>query len=447
MTDRRPGEDLLCRDCLTRPAAEPRDGRCPNCRSPRLIRHPELHLLSIAHLDCDAFYASVEKRDDPSLRSQPVIIGGGRRGVVSTACYVARTFGVHSAMPMFKALKACPDAVVIKPDMDKYTVAARRIRAILQDYTPLIEPLSLDEAFLDLSGTERLHGQSPAQTLASIATRIENEVGVSASIGLSYNKFLAKVASDLDKPRGFAVIGEADAREFLSRQPVSILWGVGKQLQHKLAKDGITRIDQLQAMEQKTLVQRYGSMGLRMSNFVHGRDGRRVTTDAPLKTVSSETTFERDISEFAALDAILWRQAERVARRLKKADRGGQTVVLKLKSADFRVRTRNRKLAQPTQLAETIYRTASPLLRKEVDGTAYRLLGVGVNGIVPGADCDPLDLGDPRRRASGQGRAGDGQPAGEVRRRRHPQGTRSQSVSVARPGRYSVQAGSGSGSN
>lgn len=389
------GTDLLCRDCLASPDRVASHARCPACHSPRLLRHPELHSLSIAHMDCDAFYASVEKRDDPSLRSKPVIVGGGRRGVVSAACYVARTFGVHSAMPMFKALKACPGAVVIKPNMEKYVAVSRQIRVILEDYTPVIEPLSLDEAFLDLSGTERLHGRSPAQTLALMVNRIETDVGVSASIGLSYNKFLAKVASDLDKPRGFAVIGKADAEDFLSTQPVSILWGVGKQLQHKLSKDGITRISQLQAMDERTLVERYGSMGLRMANFVHGRDSRRVSSDAPLKTVSSETTFERDLSDFATLDAILWRQAERVARRLKKADRGGETVVLKLKSADFRIRTRNRKLSHPTQLAETIYRAASPLLRKEADGTRYRLLGVGVNGIVPGEFCDPLDLADP----------------------------------------------------
>lgn len=397
------GTELLCRDCLARPD-QVRGERCPACHSPRLTRHAELHCLSIAHMDCDAFYASVEKRDDASLRSKPVIVGGGRRGVVSAACYVARTYGVHSAMPMFKALKACPNAVVIRPNMDKYAAVSREIRAILEDYAPVIEPLSLDEAFLDLTGTERLHGRSPAQTLALIVNRIERDVGVSASIGLSYNKFLAKVASDLDKPRGYAVIGQSDAREFLSTQPVSILWGVGKQLQQKLSRDGITRIAQLQALDERTLVDRYGSMGLRMANFVQGKDGRRVSNDAPLKTVSSETTFERDLSDFATLDAILWRQAERVARRLKKTDLGGQTVVLKLKTADFRIRTRNRKLAHPTQLAESIYRTASSMLRKEADGTRFRLLGVGVNGIAGGEECDPIDLADPdgERRAKAE---------------------------------------------
>ena len=393
--------DILCRDCQAR-LEEPRtDRRCPSCRSPRLLRHDELHALTIAHMDCDAFYASVEKRDDPAIRARPVIVGGGRRGVVSAACYVSRTFGVHSAMPMFKALKACPDAVVIPPNMEKYAAVARDIRAIMAEYTPLIEPLSLDEAFLDLSGTERLHGRSAAQTLALMVQRIEQEIGVTASIGLSYNKFLAKVASDLDKPRGFAVIGNADALTFLASQPVSILWGVGKQLQHKLAKDGITRIAQLQAMDERTLAERYGTMGLRMARFVNGRDDRAVNPDTPLKSVSSETTFERDLAEFAALDAILWRQSERVARRLKKAEKGGGTVVLKLKSKDFRIRTRSRTLAQPTQLADVIYRTASSLLHKEADGTAFRLLGVGVSNIVPESDCDAFDLADPeaQRRA------------------------------------------------
>ena len=193
------------------------------------MAHPELFDLSIAHMDCDAFYASVEKRDDPSLRDKPVIIGGGRRGVVSTACYIARIKGVRSAMPMFQALRLCPDAVVVKGRMDAYVAASREIRAMMDDLTPVIEPLSLDEAFIDLTGTARLHGKPPAVMLAGLVKRMEDELGLSGSIGLSHNKFLAKVASDLDKPRGFSVIGAAETVAFLKPQPVSLIWGVGAQ--------------------------------------------------------------------------------------------------------------------------------------------------------------------------------------------------------------------------
>ena len=206
----------LCRDCLAEsgPAAK----RCLACGSPRLLAHPERDLLSIAHVDCDAFYAAVEKRDDPSLADKPVIIGGRKRGVVSTACYVARTYGVRSAMPMFKALKACPHAVVIKPNMQKYVAAGRAVQKLMLELTPLVEPVSIDEAFLDLSGTERLHHGSPARTLARLAKRIEDELGITVSIGLAPNKFLAKVASDLAKPRGFSIIGRPRSSRLPGRQ-------------------------------------------------------------------------------------------------------------------------------------------------------------------------------------------------------------------------------------
>ena len=397
----------LCRDCLaigsegTSTAA-----RCQGCGSPRLLRHDELFRLGIAHLDCDAFYASVEKRDDPSLADKPVIVGGGQRGVVSAACYVARTYGVHSAMPMFKARKACPNAVVIKPEMTKYTAVGRQIRAIMKDFTPLVEPLSLDEAFLDLTGTERLHGQAPAATAAAIVKRIQAEAGVSASIGLSYNKSLAKVASDLDKPRGFAVIGRAEAVEFLAQQPVSIIWGAGKALQRRLAKDGITTVAQLQLLDEVDLIARYGAMGQRMAQFVRGEDPRRIKANRPTKSISSETTFHHDITDGDALRKILWRQADRVARRVKAADLAGTTVVLKLRRADFRILTRSRRLPDPTQLADTIYRQAEDLLTREINGTAYRLLGVGLSGLMDGAVADPLSLADP-----GAGRRADAERA------------------------------------
>jgi len=387
----------LCRDC----GAAAGGRRCPACGSPRVVRHPELHALAIAHLDCDAFYASVEKRDDPALRDRPVIVGGGRRGVVSAACYIARMSGVRSAMPMFKALKACPDAVVVKPDMRKYAEAGRQVRTLMQELTPLVEPLSIDEAFLDLSGTERLHGRSPAESCAALVRRIEAEVGVTASIGLSFNKFLAKIASDLDKPRGFAVVGRAEALDFLADRPVSIIWGVGKSLQAWLVADGLTRVGDLRARGEAALIARYGAMGHRLWRFANASDDRRVVTGAPPKSVSNETTFETDHRRPDALRPILWRLCETVSDRLKARHLAGRTVTLKLKTADFRGLTRQRSLAAPTQLAETIWRTAAPMLDVACDGTAYRLIGVGVSDLTGGDSADPpelLDPDQPRRR-------------------------------------------------
>ena len=383
----------LCRQC-SHPAAKGRE-RCGHCGSPRLKFHPELHDLTIAHIDCDAFYAAVEKRDDPSLRDRPVIVGGGRRGVVAAACYVARIHGVHSAMPMFAALKACPDAAVIRPNMAKYAAAGRAVRALMRDLTPLVEPLSIDEAFLDLSGTERLHGASPARSLARLVSRIETEVGVTASIGLSYNKFLAKIASDLDKPRGFSVIGRAEALDFLAPKPVGLIWGVGPALRRRLSADGITTIGQLRGHEEAALTARYGAIGGRLARFSRGEDGRPVDPNAPTKSISAETTFERDIADAAALGRILWPLAEKVATRLKNGGLAGGTVTLKLKTTRFRTLTRSRQLAAPTQLADVLYRAALPLLAREADGTAFRLIGIGASGLAGAEAADPPDLFDP----------------------------------------------------
>jgi DNA polymerase IV len=391
----------LCRDCLetlpdpAKDAAPP--PRCPHCKSPRLVWHPELHRLSIAHIDCDAFYASVEKRDRPELRDKPVIVGGGQRGVVSAACYVARVYGVHSAMPMFKALKACPDAVVIRPNMAKYSEVGRAIRQRMFDLTPLVEPLSIDEAFLDLSGTEVLHHGWPARSLARFVKGIEDEMGLTASVGLSYNKFFAKVASDLDKPRGFAVLGTDAATSFLADKPVGIIWGVGKSLRATLAKDGISLVRHLLPYSEIELMARYGSIGHRLYHFARGEDERRVSPDSPAKSISAETTFERDIAATPALLEELWPLCEKVARRLKKAALAGHSVQLKLKTADFRIISRSRRLGDATQLAEELYRTALPLVRQEADGRAFRLIGIGAADLVPAASADLPDLLDPER--------------------------------------------------
>ena len=255
--------EKICRDCgLASPTA--RYDKCSKCGSGRLLWHDELSCLSIAHVDCDAFYAAVEKRDDPSLADRPVIIGGGRRGVVSTACYIARLHGVHSAMPMFKALKACPDAVVIRPQMEKYVAVGRLVREKLRTLSPLVEPISIDEAFIDLDGTTALAGKSPALQLVHVAIEIERELGITVSIGLSFNKFLAKVASDLDKPRGFTVVGRHEAEDFLAGKPVTTIWGVGKALAKKLHADNIRRIADLRRFDEPALTERYGSMGSRL---------------------------------------------------------------------------------------------------------------------------------------------------------------------------------------
>jgi DNA polymerase-4 len=388
----------LCRDCLDMRDVPPEHAgsrRCPACGSPRIVAHPEARSLSIAHIDCDAFYASVEKRDDPSLADKPVIVGGGRRGVVSAACYVARIYGVRSAMPMFKALKACPDAVVIRPNMEKYAAAGREVRALMLETTPLVEPLSIDEAFLDLTGTERLHGRPPIATLAALVLRIEKEIGVTASIGLSYNKSLAKIASDLDKPRGLAMIGRAEAVDFLDPKPVSIIWGVGKALRGKLEKDGIATLHDLKRLDLFELQARYGAMGKRLYHFARGEDDRRVNPEGETKSISSETTFDTDILDAAELKARLWPLCETVSRRMKAKGFSGRTVTIKLKTKDFKTVTRARTLPDPTQLAETLYRTAAPILDKEADGRAYRLIGVGVSELTDPDQADPIDLADP----------------------------------------------------
>ncbi|MEI7600236.1 MAG: DNA polymerase IV [Aestuariivirga sp.] len=383
----------FCRDCFSPVSGAER--RCKGCGSPRLLHHPELHQLSIAHIDCDAFYAAVEKRDRPELADKPVIIGGGTRGVVSTACYIARIHGVKSAMPMFKALKLCPQAVVIPPDMAKYAAAGKQVRELMLDVTPLVEPLSIDEAFLDLTGTARLHGMSPALTLARLITRINDKVGISASVGLSHNKFLAKLASDLEKPRGFSVLGKAETLSFLATKPVGFIWGVGKAMQEELAKSGITMISQLQQMEKNELMRRHGSMGARLYHLSRGEDLRIVSTDDHSKSISAETTFNADISDCADLERILWPLAEKVSRRAKAEGVAGHTVVLKLKTADFKLRTRNVSLIDPTLLANRIYDAAIPLLQREATGTTFRLIGVGISGLVearPEQETETLDV-------------------------------------------------------
>ena len=379
-----PALPALCRDGLEPAASGQR--RCKACGSPRILDHGELHQLHLAHIDCDAFYAAVEKRDDPSLRDKAVIIGGGRRGVVSTCCYIARINGVRSAMPMFKALSLCPDAVIIRPDMAKYGAVGRQVREMMHDLTP----------FLDLSGTERLHGASPAVTLARFAKRIETEVGISVSVGLSYCKFLAKMASDLDKPRGFAVIGRAETLAILEPKSVGAIWGVGKVAEERLRQDGFHTIGDLQRADQTDLFRRYGGEGGRLWRLARGLDDRVVEPEREAKSASAETTFDDDVADPEALTRTLFLLSEKVSARLKKGEIAGRTVTLKLKTADFRLRTRARALPQPTQLAGRIFEAARELLNKEATGERFRLIGVGMSDLCEAADADHGDLVDTR---------------------------------------------------
>ncbi|WP_372786700.1 DNA polymerase IV [Phenylobacterium sp.] len=391
----------FCRDCFWQ--GEQAVRRCPICASPRVVAHEDLASLAIAHMDCDAFYASVEKRDRPELRDQAVIVGGGKRGVVTTCCYIARIKGVRSAMPMFKALKLCPEAVVIKPDFSKYRAESKRILGMAGDLTPLIQNLSLDEAWLDLAGTERLHKAPPAVTLAKLQARIEAETGLTVSIGLSANKFLAKIASDLDKPRGFSVIGGAEAQAFLAPRPVGILPGVGPAMVASLERAGYRTVGDLARADIKALAERFGSHGLRLSRLSHGEDHRPVNPREERKGISAETTFNEDLSDLSDLEDVLAELSEKVARHARADGLAGRVVTLKLRTTDFRILTRRRTIPVPTQTAKTLFAVGRELLAAEATGRPYRLIGIGMAELAPaGAVEDDFFAGDERRALAGE---------------------------------------------
>ena len=370
----------LCRDCLS---TADHIERCLECGSPRILRHQELFDLSIAHMDCDAFYASVEKRENPSLVDKPLIIGGGRRGVVSTACYIARIRGVKSAMPMFQALKLCPDAVIVKPRMALYAEVSKKIRKMMDDLTPSVEPLSLDEAFIDLSGTQKLHGAPPAVMLVKLINRMQRELGLTGSIGLSHNKFLAKIASDLDKPRGFSVIGVQDTEKFLKDKPVRLIWGVGKAMQQSLEGSGIRTFSDLLRWKRKDLNAKFGQMGDRLWHLARGQDARPVDSRAAMKSISNETTFFEDTSDLDLLHGHLWRMCEKVSSRAKAKGIAGRVLTLKLKTNAHKLITKRVTLRDATQLADTLYHSLSALLDQLEKGQSYRLLGAGLSDLCP----------------------------------------------------------------
>ena len=380
----------ICRDC----GSVVLKNNCQACQSSRIISHAEILSLSIAHVDCDAFYCSVEKRDNPELANKPVIVGGGQRGVVSAACYHARIYGVHSAMPMFKALKLCPHAIVVRGDMNKYAREGAKIRSMMEDLTPLVEPLSIDEAFLDLSGTERIHNQSPAQSLISLQNKILKNVGVTVSVGLSYNKFLAKTASDLDKPNGFAIIGRTEALDFLADKPVGFIYGVGPAFTRSLKKSGILTIADVRRQSDKSMAEKFGDMGLHLAKLARAEDYRPVKSTSKRKSVSAENTFNEDISDIEVLKDKLWQVCLKTADRSKAKNLAGTVVTFKLKTQQFETITRRRTLPQPVQLADVIFRTCLPLLEKEANGRKFRLIGSGISGLTSPVG-DSGDLLDP----------------------------------------------------
>ena len=380
----------ICRECFKTFNEEKEF--CENCYSAKILNNEEIEDLNIAHVDCDAFYASIEKRDNPKLKNSAIIIGGGKRGVVSTACYVARTKGVKSAMPMYNALKLCPEAIVIKPNMQKYREASQTINKIMRDLTPLVEPLSLDEAFLDLSGTFKLHKKIPAVLLAELSKKVRDKVGISVSIGLSYNKFLAKICSDIDKPRGFSVIGRKEAVNFLKNKPVEILWGVGKTLKNKLNNDGIKTIGQIKDSDLKEIIKRYGSIGSHIHSLSNAKDNRTIKPYRKVKSISNETTFEKDTNEKNILLKILWKLCEKVSDRAKKIELGGNTINLKIKTEDFKLISRSITIDEPTQIAEIIYQSSKLLLIREINIKKFRLLGVGITNLKDSELCDLYDL-------------------------------------------------------
>ena len=368
----------LCRKCFNTFNEE---GRCPRCSSPLVVSHSELFDLNIAHMDCDAFYASVEKRDNPDLADKPVIIGGGRRGVVSTACYIARIRGVKSAMPMFKALEKCPDAVVIRPRMKIYAEISQQIRAMMNDITPLVEPLSLDEAFMDLSGTHKLHGVPPAVMLAKLMDRISDNLGLTGSIGLSHNKFLAKIASDLNKPNGYSIIGEAEASSFLKDKSIRLIWGVGASTQKSLEKSGIRTFLDLLRWDRKDLVSKFGSMGDRLWFLARGQDARVVSNSDRIKSISNETTLNENTSNIRVLEGHLWRLCEKVSSRAKSKGLAGTIMILKLKSSNHKIITRRVTLRDPTYMADVLFRSTYPLMEAAIENGPFRLVGAGLSGL------------------------------------------------------------------
>ena len=363
----------LCRDCFQ---IFKYGLRCRNCNSPRIISHNNLLDLTIAHIDCDAFYASIEKRENPKIRNLPVIVGGKNRGVVTTCCYIARINGVRSAMPIFKAKKLCPDAIIIAPRMGYYKKISKSIKEMLTALSPTIEFISLDEAYIDFEGTRRLHGEAPAVKLAKIAKEIEIKLGISISIGLSYNKFLAKIGSDLDKPRGFSIIGQSDVMKILRNKPISNILGVGAKTKIILESNGISTINDLLIYEKDQLNDLLGSFGETLWFLARGIDYRRITPNKRPRSISCERTLETNQMDFEILISFLWDLTEEISLRLKKLSLVAKKFNLKLKKANFNLIVRTITLENYSNSPETIFQASKILLKRNIVKGPFRLVGI-----------------------------------------------------------------------
>ncbi len=344
---------------------------------------PDRHVI---HVDMDAFYAAIEQRDHPELRGKPVLVGGDPRGrgVVSTASYEARPYGCHSAMPMATAVRLCPQAVVIRPRMERYVEVSRRVFAILEEFTPLVEPLSIDEAFLDVTGTTRLFG-SPVTIAQTLKRRIHEETELTGSTGVAPNKFLAKLASDLEKPDGLVVVGEDEVQAFLDPLPISRLWGVGKATLPKLERLGVHTFGDLRRLSAEELRDRFGESGDHFYRLVRGIDDRPVVPDREAKSISHEVTFPTDVSDRAYLRSILLDQVEHVARRLRRHRQFGRTVTVKIRAGDFTTITRSATLPEPTDCTDTLWEATAALFDEWLRKRRYpvRLIGMGVSHLSP----------------------------------------------------------------
>ncbi len=339
---------------------------------------------SIIHVDMDAFFAAVEQRDNPELKGKPVIIGGSdptSRGVVSTCSYEARKYGVHSAMPLREAYRRCPHGIYLPGDHRKYNSVSKEIRKIFRNFTPVVEPLSVDEAFLDVHGCERLFGNS-VEIGIKIKEEIQRQLDLTASVGIAPNKFLAKLASDLNKPDGFTIITRDKVREILWPLPITRLWGVGEKTAEYLISKGIKTIGMLAKLDVAILESNLGKMGPDLHRLAHGIDNRKVETHQEAKSIGNEVTFKEDTNNIDFLETTFLELAEQVGRRLRKADVSGRTISIKLRYSNFKTITRSKTLSQTTNSSQTLYEVGLDLLRNtDLYNKSFRLIGLSVSNL------------------------------------------------------------------
>ncbi|MBI4317019.1 MAG: DNA polymerase IV [Chloroflexi bacterium] len=345
----------------------------------------------IIHIDLDAFFCSVEELLDPAIRGKPIIVGADPkgRGVVAAASYAARRYGVHSAMPIGHAARLCPNAVFLRPRHDLYAEYSHRLMAVLREYTDLVEPISIDEAFLDVTGCQRLFGRAEDIGRA-IQRRVQEEIGLPCSVGIATNKLVAKIASDSGKPNGFVVVPPRREAEFLASLPVSRLWGVGPKTAERLRANGVQTIGDLAALPADTLRARFGRLGEYLHQRALGQDTRPVEPERERKSISNEHTFFQDSGDPDVITGRLLQSSERVAAELRRKGWQARTIALKIRFADFKTITRRRTLGQPTSSGETIWATAKSLLRDALKpGAKLRLVGVGASNLIAAVDVQP----------------------------------------------------------